>query len=327
MTNLAISTVCNLSCPYCFTGDHLGETNGTEHYVNLEAFSQQLDYLERSGIDEVRLLGGEPTLHPQFPKLVAMARERKLKIRLFSNGVMKEQSLACLEILPDDQCFVMMNVNAPAINPPQVIKRQKETLKRLGQKASLGFNIFRPDYDFDFLLNLIEETDCQRWIRLGMAQPCLSGDNSFIHPHQYRYIAEKIIAFVEKAAAMNIRIQFDCGFVRCVFSDEEIALLEQCEAAFGWHCNPILDIDIHQNVIHCYPLSNWGVLPLTEETQAKDLRETFIEQTQSYRQAGVFPECATCILKQQEKCSGGCLAVTMRRFRHSSFQLELQEKT
>lgn len=36
----------------------------------MEDFEWLLDFLKRSGENQVRLIGGEPTLHPQFIKFV-----------------------------------------------------------------------------------------------------------------------------------------------------------------------------------------------------------------------------------------------------------------
>ena len=66
MANLAISAVCNQSCAYCFTVDHLeGRGNGpasetSRSFMPKAELEERLDFLARSGIDEVRFLGGEP---------------------------------------------------------------------------------------------------------------------------------------------------------------------------------------------------------------------------------------------------------------------------
>jgi hypothetical protein len=172
-----------------------------------------------------------------------------------------------------------------------------------------------------FLLPLVAETGCKSVVRLGMAQPCLSGNNQYIHPNQYRSIAVKIVRFAREAAEVGVKLDFDCGFVRCMFSDEDLDTLRATGAHVGWRCNPILDIDLQGEVIHCFPLSRFARLPLTPEMDAASLRSAFEERTQPYRQAGVFKECSTCPLKAAGECPGGCLATTIRRFRHTPFHL------
>jgi hypothetical protein len=134
-------------------------------------------------------------------------------------------------------------------------------------------------------------------------------------------IGEKIVRFARAAAEANVKVEFDCGFVRCMFSDDGLNMLKALGADVGWRCNPILDVGIDGQVIHCYPLSRLGSLPLTPEVDAPALRSAFETRTRPYRQAGVFRECSTCHFKQAGECPGGCLAATMRRFRHAPAQL------
>ncbi len=321
MANLAISAVCNLNCPYCFTKDHREDAVAGNGFVDIASFKGWLDFLERSQIDQVRLLGGEPTLHPLFAELVAMARARSKRIMVFSNGLIPERALLCLEGLAAAECAVLVNVNEPALDGERIHRRRGVTLRRLGERALLGFNIYRASFQPEFLLSLIDETGCQPVVRLGMAQPCLSGTNQYIRPGQYRFIGARIVRFARLAADAGVTVEFDCGFVRCMFAESELETLKVLGADVGWRCNPILDIDVAGQVVHCYPLSRFMRLPLTQEVDAAALRRAFESRTRPYRQAGIFQECAACPWRRSGECPGGCLAVTMRRFHHTPFSL------
>jgi hypothetical protein len=111
--------------------------------------------------------------------------------------------------------------------------------------------------------------------------------------------------------------------VRCVLSDADLQTLKKAKANVGWRCSPILDVDVEGNVIHCYPLARLTSLPLTPTADASGLRSTFETRTRPYRQAGVFPECSACTFKLAGECPGGCLAATIRRFRHTPFHIEI----
>jgi sulfatase maturation enzyme AslB (radical SAM superfamily) len=332
VTNLTISAVCNQDCDYCFTVDHLeaGKRIGDHtlpangRFLPVDAFEERLDFLARSNIGEARLLGGEPTLHPRFTELVERARTAQMGVAVFTNGLMPESAVACLEAIPAEECTVMVNVNQPeATDHGSSHELRRDTIRRLGERAQLGFNICRTDFQADFVLALIAETGCKAVVRLGMAQPCLSGKNRYIHPNQYRAIALKIVHFARVAAEASVKLDFDCGFVRCMFSEDDLDTLQATGAKVGWRCSPILDVDLKGAVIHCYPLSRLARLPLTPEMDASGLRRAFEERTQPYRQVGVFKECSTCPLKAAGECPGGCLAATIRRFRHTAFHFDL----
>lgn len=321
MANLALCTRCNQDCPYCFTIDHQTATGTEQDLLALDDLDLRLDFLKRSAISQVRLMGGEPTLHPQFVEIVERARQADFKLLVFSNGLMPESALSCLAALPAAECTVLVNVNDPTETDQARHKQRLAAIRRLGQRALVGFNIYRPDFHLDFLLPIISETGCRPSIRLGMAHPCLSGDNRHIHPHQYVLVGARIARFARTAASAGVTLEFDCGFVRCMFAEQDLAFLEASGCDVGWRCNPILDVDVTGRVIHCYPLSTLGGLTLTEQTDAPGLRKTFESLTAPYRQAGVFRECSVCPFKASGECPGGCLAVTMRRFRHTPFRL------
>lgn len=323
MANLAVSAVCNLACVYCFAHDHTSKSANTRHYIDLLTYDKLLDFLDRSDIDEARLLGGEPTLHPDFPELVRRAVAHGKKIVVFSNGLMPPKALESLLTLPEESCLVLMNVNTPADIGQKVHNRQLETLRQLGKRAMPGFNIYRMDFDLSFLAAIIHETGCKPALRLGLAQPCLSGENRYIHPKQYRFVAEKIVRFAGENP--GIRLEFDCGFVRCMFSDEELRILRQPDSAIEWRCGPILDIDVDGKAIHCYPLSELDTIEVTPADDAAALRQHFEAVTRPYRQSGIYPECATCSFKQAGQCSGGCLSTTIRRFQHTPFEVSIPD--
>jgi hypothetical protein len=345
MANLAISAVCNQNCAYCFATEHLGRPVETQAggsvsaqavFLPVALFQQRLEFLARSEIDVARLLGGEPTLHPDFVELVDRVQAAGMRLQVFSNGLMPERALACLEGLPPEQCTITVNVSQGTTVDDQAHLQQRKTLQRLGRRAIIGFNIYRSDFKLDCLASLVLDHDCNPMIRLGMAQPCLSGRNEHIYPNQYRAIATRIVDFVGSTAGLGITVGLDCGFVRCMFSDAELELLESSGADIGWRCNPILDVDLAGNVFPCYPLSSLVQIPLVPDVNAATLRRMFQERTGPYRKAGVYRECSTCDFKSNgsvqeresdgkslEVCSGGCLATTIRRFRHTPFRFRM----
>src|SRR5689334_2712580 len=105
MANLEIASICNLNCPFCFAHKYMVEAvrDHKDKFISIRDYQLHLDFLDRSNIDQVRLIGGEPTLHPEFPLLIQLAQERNKKIAVFSNGLMPPKALQSLQtISPDD---------------------------------------------------------------------------------------------------------------------------------------------------------------------------------------------------------------------------------
>lgn len=85
---------CNKDCGFCFnrglatTGD-----------ISVRDFERLTDTLKKVGTEEIDILGGEPTLHPQLPSLLEACRRKNLKTTMSSNG----SDVARLSLL-SEQC-------------------------------------------------------------------------------------------------------------------------------------------------------------------------------------------------------------------------------
>jgi len=83
----AVTNVCNLRCPICFTYNRPERP----YYMAVEEFRETLDRLiSRTGpLDLVNITGGEPTLHPELFQLLAAARRPEIgRVTLNSNGLL-----------------------------------------------------------------------------------------------------------------------------------------------------------------------------------------------------------------------------------------------
>lgn len=328
MANLEISSVCNLSCPFCFASEHMHRMKRAHsaHFIAMDTFEKHLTYLTDTDVDELRLIGGEPTLHPQFPEIIERAHRRDKPIMVFSHGVMSDAALSALEALPPEDCTVLINMNAAKsgtdLNPDDQTRRMN-TIQRLGSRILLGYNIYKTDFQLDFLIPIILETNAKREIRLGLAHPTLEGSNHYLHPKQYPIVGAKIARFSQLAAQENIVLDFDCGFVRCMFTDEDFLLLRNANANIAFNCGPIIDVDIEGAAFHCYPLAGKFRVLINEYRDIDAVRTALKLKTELYRTVGIYRECTSCAYKLGGECSGGGLEHIMRRFRHTPMQISI----
>src|ERR1035438_912902 len=108
MANICVTGVCNRACSYCFAGMNVSGSARAVSYMTWETYLQALDYAQRSKTDHVRILGGEPTLHPEFNAMVAEALARNLTVRVFSNGLMPERAVEFLQTVPPGKAIVLL---------------------------------------------------------------------------------------------------------------------------------------------------------------------------------------------------------------------------
>lgn len=72
---------CNLSCTFCF---NRGISATTE--MNISDFEKVISVISDIGVREIDMLGGEPTLHPEFSQIVDIIYRNKIKTTISTNG-------------------------------------------------------------------------------------------------------------------------------------------------------------------------------------------------------------------------------------------------
>ena len=318
MANISITSACNKKCRYCFSID-----NG--QFMNKSTFDRTLDFLERSNIKEVRLLGGEPTLHRDFTYFVNKALDRGFKLFIFSNGNMPESALSLLEKIPDERISILVNV---ATDPGKIAGldlRQEAFFYRLGSKLIPGFNIDSPAVQLDFLQDIIIKFKTARKVRMGIAHPVLGGNNHFLHSQYYQAVGRKIIDFIRKIKKYDIEILFDCGFVPCMFPEDSLSLIGADIVNLGNRCNPILDILPNGQVISCFPLADLQQEEISAKMNDGNLRMMFSDKQTPFRSMMLYKKCDQCEYRLHGYCLGGCLSASMRRQRHHEFNIALSK--
>lgn len=296
---------------YCFASDTLSEFGKT--HMDDQTYEKALNYLQRSGLRQVRLLGGEPTLHPGFANLVKKALDRDLDIMLFTNGLMSREILEFLAAIPEKKLSILLNTIHPVEANQQGISRQKEVMEKLGSRIIPGINIYTPKQEFSYLLEYISEYDLKKEIRLGLAHPVLGRRNTFLHPKKYKKIGYNISHLKLKAIKAGVLLGFDCGFVPCMFPQESIELLSEELKKAGNCCHPIIDMLTDGSFIACYPLNNLHKIKINDGLIAKDLINTFKDHLSSFEDIGIYSWCSSCPLFGT-RCNGGCLAYRIRRY-------------
>lgn len=115
---LTLTNTCNLKCVYCSDED-LRARQGKNAHLDYETLSRLFRDLADGGTKGVVFEGGgEPTLHPDFEKLVCCAKENGLGIGLITNGT----STLSSDILP---YFEWIRVSLDASNAEEYLALKK----------------------------------------------------------------------------------------------------------------------------------------------------------------------------------------------------------
>lgn len=313
MANISITLLCNRDCSYCFART-VQETYKNK-FMSVEIFRDILYVLKNSGIKHVRLLGGEPTLHPQIKLFIKEAIEKEFQVLLFSNGLIGEEVLHYLKKTGEGKAGLLININSPKVQSDRENELQRKTFEAIGKRITPGFNINSPVPDFDFLIDLIETYGLNKSIRLGLAHPCQGTGNTFINPKDYIQTGHIISEFAVKAEKYGINLKFDCGFVPCMFPEGFLERFYSHPVPFGMHCGPMPDILPDGGVISCYSLANVRKIPFNKKLTINDYQKALFQSLKPYRFPGVFKRCKSCRWFKSGQCCGGCMSAAMNRLR------------
>lgn len=92
---------CNIRCRLCYTLDR-------SHMKTLPEIEKEVELaLKKRNLQTITLLGGEPTLHPRLPEVVALIKSRNLKCQILTNGVV---------FLNDDQDMLLDRLIASGVD-------------------------------------------------------------------------------------------------------------------------------------------------------------------------------------------------------------------
>jgi len=119
---------CNFRCPYC----HNPELVKRELFVRPLPEKELFDFLKSriNKLDAVCITGGEPTLHPDLPRLIAEIKQLGFLVKLDTNGT----NPTMLQMLLEENLldYVAMDVKAPLCEYKKVTRTEVEpdTLRR-----------------------------------------------------------------------------------------------------------------------------------------------------------------------------------------------------
>jgi len=305
MANLILTTDCQRKCSYCFAQEDR-DKNIAFTWDNFITASNFISTIEPK---LVNLLGGEPTLHKDFPKILEYLILNDFLIQVFTNGIVSEKRMDEIYkvlksiTLREGQLKFGVNVNKKEDRSVNETEMQNEFFKRFYKITYPAFTIYEKGTDLSFLSDLIQKYLLEPVIRLGIAMPVIGGKNKYLPIDQYRDAAQSIINLSKNSP--NITITFDCGFPLCMFDMAEIRELSQNENNnFSFVCGQPLDIYPDLTITNCYPLSKLCKVNIKDFKNITEVYDFF--RTGFMTPIGIYgQQCLDCQFFMKI-CFGGC---------------------
>jgi hypothetical protein len=116
---LFVTNRCNMRCPGCFYEHRLGK--------NAMSFNQYEAIIEKyfNRVEKIIILGGEPTLHPDLPKMIELNNKRGLRTTIYTNAcklhILRETDLSRVSIRVDLKNYETGEIPAACAEFPVIL--------------------------------------------------------------------------------------------------------------------------------------------------------------------------------------------------------------
>ena len=144
------TTVCDLACPGCISGDLLNQKNPLDRGFSTEKINSLCDEFVETGVKAVILIGGgEPLAHPSTMGIIKKLGENNIQIGLTTNGTLIHRHLDVISKYVNwtrvsvdagtDEMFLNLR---PTINHKSKFNIVIENMKNLSKikKGNLGYS-------------------------------------------------------------------------------------------------------------------------------------------------------------------------------------------
>lgn len=311
MANIAIVNYCNLKCKYCFADDMIQEESTA---MTLDDFKKILEFISRTQMNHIGIIGGEPTLHPDFIEILKevnkYCREVDTGATLFTNGIELDKFIPYI----GDRIGILINCNTPKFQTSEQFQKLNDTLDHLNElswfdkKANLGCNVYMDCTDYSYMWDIVDKYKL-RHIRCSVVSPggCY---------HEWRadkeayYLAMKpiFVDFCKEATKHACRLNMDCGHIpMCYFTAEEREIVEGiCDNLYQDFCEPVIDITPEFKATSCF--GAYDPVDIRDFDNLIELqRYLLLKKNVPRAAANCTGKCTTCKKHKLLQCQGGCL--------------------
>jgi len=317
--NLIITKRCDKGCPYCFASSARSKTKIGDWDMSFETFKEMLDKsTDRQGI---KLLGGEPTSHPEFKIFIEELVNRKLDFTIISNFLFKEDIAdAIIEAMKKVNINFLINssnledregrYDTFVNNYNKIYDFLYKTDREENMSCGITFEVDKTaDYYINYMKTLNEKLDGIERFRISIPNPEVKKEDFFIINN--KELGKKFLTVTQAAVALGFTPSLDCIIYPCMFNNkEEWKYIKKFLDNVRTFCEGCpTDIFPDKTASYCYPLKE-SIKVDTEKYQ--NIGQVFDDMNMRYKilEGRVTqPEaCNNCPFKKIGMCGGPCLA-------------------
>ncbi len=319
--NVMFTTYCNQRCCYCFGQDAMlgaGKMKA-DREISKENLQFVLDFIKRSGENRINIIGGEPTLHPEFKARYEQIEKAGVLVMIFSNCVMDEDTAIYLS-KKSSLVDILLNIREPWDYSAEDWNKIRTTLKYI-KKVNLSFRIYRLGFNIRFLFNLIDEFGLRREINFAPALPSLDTESRYLPLNKYSEMAKEMVKWSRESKKRKISWYTDNGFILCGFSKRELReLRENVDFVPDTNCRAAVEVRPNLMTQRCFGMwskKNEKPVNLKQFSTLQEVRRYFDFCSLVIKQRyGALKKCEGCAYFHDGTCGGGCMVFILKRFKN-----------
>lgn len=285
---ILITDQCNMACRTCFNR-HLR----TRNIMTFQDFSDLCNYLSgECGISRVKIMGGEPTTHPDFLRMVSYAQSKFKSVHIFTNAV--NNVISSLHMRPQDT--VIYNVACMPVNFSE---------KKLMPEQNF-FRAFETRIDSNAQTNHIWSVlDCvhkvlQDKMVINLTLNCM--ENIFEHKDEIIENWNNTVDFIQSTLGLEYNIDHDIPYC---FSYGTTMKIKKIKSVCNLRCAGLIAPDF--SLRFCNQTQN-SLLSIKRDGKFVPYKiiEQYLKMEHRKNEYDCLGKiCKNCLL-YGEDCSGGC---------------------
>ena len=316
MANIMINTRCNLNCTYCFANDI-----SIHHDMSFANVKKAVDFILKKNSERIGIIGGEPTLHPELREILRYLNLRLdvKEVMIFTNGILIDKYW---EELNNSKIKILVNCNSSSMMTDRLYHKMEQNIIDavgkfdLRERIALGLNIYDPQMDFSFVLDLLKKSEIKN-LRLSVVVPNYAVEDTQGCLEYYKSMKDITYKIICEALKNGVLPHFDCNVMpKCIFSlEEKRSILNLSKGRISnilsemTYCTPAIDILPDLTAVRCLGISESERVFIDMFETIGDLRNYFSYKYDDF--CYILPtseKCKNCYERIVKKCSGGCIS-------------------
>ena len=316
--NIYPTDYCNRRCSFCKLLGVLTEQRDRRDMTPAD-IDKIIDFCRRSGISDIRILGGEPSCHPGIVELMARVFERGLAVSIFfTNATFENDRLIdCLlrhditvnvNYFPADQYEEgqrdLVHANMSRLFVPGAYDGMVGRELTLN-KGALSITFYRPDQEYQYIIEAAVKYGVGA-IRWAVSECSTTMENEHVRFAMLKEMVPVIVDFDRDATLAGVSTAIECSLVPCVFTRKQLHFLTKfTHNFFPFTCAPVLDVFPDLSVHYCMgmPIVSW----ITDTNTVQDILVEQMQKSECFRMRPRSEACAECEWWRNRLCQGYCL--------------------